>query len=49
MTLWFAEVPLFRFGRWFGLVSLVTLGIGVYGIAAIALGAFDMRALHRRR
>ena len=44
-TLWFAEAPLFLFGRWFGLVTLVTLGIGVYGMAALALGAFDARAL----
>lgn len=32
-------------GRWFGLISLVTLGIGVYGVAALALDAFDARAL----
>ena len=44
-TLWFAEAPLFHFGRWFGLISLVTLGIGVYGVAALLLGAFDARAL----
>jgi putative peptidoglycan lipid II flippase len=47
MTLWFAEVPLFHYGRWFGLISLVTVGIGVYGAAALALGAFDVRALGR--
>ena len=53
VTLWFAEAPLFQFGRWFGLMSLVTLGMGVYGVAALALGAFDARAfarlLRRRR
>ena len=47
VTLWFAEAPLFTFGRWFGLVSLVTLGMLVYGVAALALGAFDARALGR--
>jgi len=26
VTLWFAEPPLFHYGRWFGLISLVTLG-----------------------
>ena len=46
-TLWFAEAPLFHFGRWFGLICLVTLGIGVYGVAALLLGAFDARALFR--
>jgi putative peptidoglycan lipid II flippase len=47
VTLWFAEAPLFHVGRWFGLISLVTLGIGVYGLAALALGAFDARAAMR--
>jgi putative peptidoglycan lipid II flippase len=47
LTLWFAQAPLFHFGRWFGLVSLVTLGVGVYGVAAMLLGAFDVRALRR--
>jgi putative peptidoglycan lipid II flippase len=47
VTLWFAEAPLFHFGRWFGLISLVTVGIGVYGAAAVMLGAFDVRALVR--
>jgi putative peptidoglycan lipid II flippase len=52
VTLWFAEPPLFHFGRWFGLISLVTLGVLVYGIAALLLGAFDasiLRRLSRRR
>jgi putative peptidoglycan lipid II flippase len=52
VTLWVAQPPLFHFGRWFGLISLVTLGVGVYGAAATALGAFDTallrRILHRR-
>ncbi len=47
VTLWFAEAPLFHFGRWFGLISLVTLGIGVYALAALVLGAFDARAAMR--
>jgi putative peptidoglycan lipid II flippase len=47
VTLWFAQAPLFHFGRWFGLVSLVTLGVGVYGVAALLLGALDARALMR--
>jgi putative peptidoglycan lipid II flippase len=47
VTLWFAEAPLFHFGRWFGLVSLVTVGMGVYGGAALLLGAVDARALSR--
>jgi putative peptidoglycan lipid II flippase len=47
VTLWFAEAPLFQIGRWFGLISLVTVGIGVYGVAAVALGALDVRALMR--
>jgi len=46
-TLWFAEPPLFHFGRWFGLISLVTLGMGVYGVAAGLLGAFDPKGLLR--
>jgi len=45
VTLWFSQAPLFHFGRWIGLISLVTLGVGVYGIAAMVLGAFDVRAL----
>ena len=45
VTLWFAEVPLFHLGRWPGLMLLVTLGIGVYGVAALLLGALDARAL----
>lgn len=52
VTLWFAEPPLFHFGRWFGLVALVTMGMLVYGIAALLLGAFDasiLRRLSRRR
>jgi putative peptidoglycan lipid II flippase len=47
MTLWFAQEPLFHLGRWPGLVLLVSLGIGAYGIAALLLGAFDVRALRR--
>jgi len=47
LTLWFTQAPLFQFGRWFGLVSLVTVGGGVYGVAAMLLGAFDVRALRR--
>jgi putative peptidoglycan lipid II flippase len=47
MTLWFAQEPLFHLGRWLGLVSLVSLGVGVYGVAALLLGAFDVRALRR--
>jgi putative peptidoglycan lipid II flippase len=47
VTLWFAEAPLFHFGRWFGLIALVTVGIGAYGVAAVFLGAFDVRALMR--
>jgi putative peptidoglycan lipid II flippase len=47
VTLWFAEAPLFQFGRWFGLISLVTVGIGVYGAAALLFGAIDRRALLR--
>jgi putative peptidoglycan lipid II flippase len=46
-TLWFAEPPLFHFGRWFGLISLVTVGVGVYGVAALLLGAFDARSLRK--
>jgi len=46
-TLWFAEAPLFQFGRWFGLVSLVTLGVGVYFTAAVATGAIDLAAMKR--
>jgi putative peptidoglycan lipid II flippase len=46
-TLWFAEAPLFQFGRWFGLIALVTLGVAVYGLAAWLFGAFDTRALRR--
>jgi putative peptidoglycan lipid II flippase len=46
-TLWFAEPPLFHFGRWFGLISLVTLGVGVYGIAALLLGAFDASSVRK--
>jgi putative peptidoglycan lipid II flippase len=48
LTLWFAQEPLFHFGRWFGLIALVSLGIGVYFVAAIVLGAFDVRALRRK-
>ena len=47
LTLWFTQAPLFHFGRWFGLVSLVTVGVGVYAVAATLLGAFDVRALRR--
>ena len=47
ITLWFAEPPLFHFGRWIGLTSLVTLGIGVYASAALLFGAIDRRALVR--
>jgi putative peptidoglycan lipid II flippase len=47
VTLWFAEAPLFHFGRWFGLISLVTVGVGVYGAAALLFGAIDGRALLR--
>jgi putative peptidoglycan lipid II flippase len=47
ITLWFAEPPLFHFGRWFGLIALVTLGIGVYAVAALLFGAIDRRALMR--
>jgi putative peptidoglycan lipid II flippase len=47
VTLWFAQEPLFHFGRWIGLMSLVALGIGVYGVSATLLGAFDVRALRR--
>ena len=47
VTLWFAQAPLFHFGRWFGLISLVTVGVGVYGAAALLFGAFDVRALLR--
>lgn len=46
-ALWYVEAPLFQFGRWFGLVSLVTVGVGVYALAALLLGAFDARALLR--
>jgi putative peptidoglycan lipid II flippase len=47
LTLWYAQEPLFRFERWLGLISLVTVGIGVYGVAALLLGAFDVRILRR--
>ena len=47
LALWFAQEPLFRFERWLGLISLVTIGIGVYGVAALLLGAFDVRLLRR--
>ncbi len=47
IALRFAEAPLFHFGRWFGLISLVACGIGVYGAAALLLGAFDVRGLTR--
>ncbi len=47
LTLWFAQAPLFHFGRWFGLFSLVTVGVGAYGMAAMLLGAFDVRAFRR--
>jgi putative peptidoglycan lipid II flippase len=47
VTLWFSEAPLFHFGRWPGLISLVTLGVGAYGASALLLGAFDARALRR--
>jgi putative peptidoglycan lipid II flippase len=47
ITLWFAQAPLFHLGRWLGLVSLVGLGVGVYGVAALLLGAFDVKALRR--
>ena len=46
-TLWFAQAPLFQLGRWPGLILLVALGVGVYGIAAQALGAIDVRAMVR--
>jgi putative peptidoglycan lipid II flippase len=46
-TLWFAEAPLFHIGRWFGLISVVTLGMAVYGSAALMLGAFDVKSLRR--
>jgi putative peptidoglycan lipid II flippase len=45
--LWFAEPPLFHFGRWFGLISLVTIGVGVYGVSALLLGAFDASILRK--
>ena len=48
VTLWFAEAPLFQFPRWIALIALVTLGIVVYGAAAVLFGAIDMRALRRR-
>src|SRR5258708_3036730 len=40
LTLWFAQGPLFHLGRWLGLISLVALGVGVYGVAALLMGAF---------
>lgn len=48
VTLWFAEVPLFAVGRWFGLVTMVLMGIVVYGVAALSLGALDARAWVKR-
>jgi putative peptidoglycan lipid II flippase len=52
-TLWFAEAPLFHFNRWIALVSLVTLGMTVYAVAALAIGALDagalLRLIRRRR
>ena len=47
--LWFAQVPLIQWGRWPGLIALVTLGIGIYVGMAWLLGAFDLRALTRRQ
>jgi putative peptidoglycan lipid II flippase len=47
VALWLAEVPLFHFGRWLGLISLVTVGMAVYGVAAVVLGAFDVAAAWR--
>jgi putative peptidoglycan lipid II flippase len=47
LALWYAQEPLFRLERWLGLISLVALGIGVYGVAALLLGAFDVRILRR--
>jgi putative peptidoglycan lipid II flippase len=47
ITLWFAETPLFHFGRLFGLISLVTLGVGAYGAAALLFGAVDPRTLRK--
>jgi putative peptidoglycan lipid II flippase len=47
VTLWFAEAPLFHFGRWFGLIALVTVGVGVYGAAAMLFGAVEARAVLR--
>ncbi len=47
LALWFARAPLSHFERWLGLISLVSLGVGVYGVAALMLGAFDVRILRR--
>ena len=43
LTLWFAQAPLFHFGRWFGLISLVTLGVAVCGVAAMLLDGLLLR------
>ena len=47
VTLWFAQEPLFHFGRWFGLISLVLVGVSAYGVAALLLGAVDVSSLRR--
>jgi putative peptidoglycan lipid II flippase len=47
VTLWFAQAPLLHQGRWFGLISLVVLGFCVYGLAAVLLGAIDVKAAKR--
>ncbi len=47
LTLWTAQTPLFHLGRWVGLISLVCLGVGAYGVAALLLGAFDVGGLRR--
>jgi putative peptidoglycan lipid II flippase len=47
LTLWLTQEPVFHLGRWLGLFTLVTLGIGAYGAAATLLGAFDVRIFRR--
>ncbi|MBV8522060.1 MAG: hypothetical protein JOY71_08035 [Acetobacteraceae bacterium] len=53
VTLWLLQSELFngtdyvRGSRWAALFILVTIGVGVYGLAGQALGAFDLREARR--
>jgi putative peptidoglycan lipid II flippase len=47
LALWYAQETLSHLERWLGLIALVAVGIGVYGVVASLLGAFDLGVLRR--